>query len=401
MTSRERLIAAIKHEEVDHLPLYFRIHDFQPPTELLWKDQYERAERWLSMGIDDILFVQSALIRNDHMGMGDPIELHRNVKTKVSVIHDESEEYPVIVREYSTPEGILRQEVRKTHDWDSNKNLPYDHGGDNLLVFDDYNVCRAKKFLVDNQTDVKKLKYLLRSPSKGVLVDYKSYVEELKKKASQLGLLHAAWTSTGIDTLIWLCGVENSIFMVYDRPEMFEELVEILHQRDMLATKICLDSGVDMILRRGWYEGCNFWSPGIYRRYFLPKVKEIAKLVHEANKLFGYALPDGVMPVLPDLVDIGHDVHWYLDDVQSDADFEKVKELFAGRIAILGGVNEAITLERESPQVIRNSVYRAVEVLGKSGGFILSPADALYSSTPWKSVKAMIEAWNEIKHRIR
>lgn len=394
------MIATIKHKEVDHIPLYFRSHDFRPPAELSWKDQYERAEKWLSVGVDDILFVQSALTRNDYcLGQGDPIEFVQGVKTKVSVTHDEKEEYPVIAKEYTTPEGMLRQEVRKTEDWDSNNNLAYDHGGDNLLLFDDYNVSRSRKFLIERESDLKNLKYLFSSPSKGILNQYQGYVDEVKRKANQLGVLHTACTSTGIDTLIWLCGLENTIFMSYDKPDMFEQLIEIVHQRDILATEICLDSGVDMIFRRGWYEGCNLWSPAIYRRYFLPKVKEIAKLVREGNRLFGYALPYGMMPILPDLLDIGYDVHWYVDDIQGDADFKKVKELFSGKVAILGGVNEAITLEREPIDVIKKSVYRAVELLGREGGFVLSPTDGLYSSTPWKSVKAVIDARNEITHR--
>ncbi len=252
MTSRERLIAAIKHKEVDHIPLYFRSHDFRPPAELSWEDQYERAGKWLSIGVDDILFVESALTKNDCcVGQGDPIEFAPGVKTKVSVIQDEKEEYPLIVKEYATPEGMLRQEVRKTRDWDSNKNLTYDHGGDNLLLFDDYNVSRSRKFLIEKESDLRNLKYLFSSPSKGILNEYKGYVDEVKRRASQLGVLQAAWTSTGIDTLIWLCGLENTILMNYDKPDMFEELIEIVHQRDMLATEICLDSGVDMDSSQG------------------------------------------------------------------------------------------------------------------------------------------------------
>ena len=68
---------------------------------------------------------------------------------------------------------------------------------------------------------------------------------------------NAACTSTGIDTLIWLCGVKGTLFMAYDKPDMFQTFVELIPQRDILATEICLDLGVDMIVRRGWYEGCD------------------------------------------------------------------------------------------------------------------------------------------------
>lgn len=396
MTSKERLIATTKYQEVDHIPLCFRTYLFKPPPEIAWKDQYEEARKWISMGLDHVLLIQSPLTRNDVVGLGDPIEFDKDVRTKVSAIDDRKEEYPILAKEYHTPEGILRQEVRKTRDWDY-KNHLYGHGGDNLILFDDYNVPRSKKFLIEKEDDLKKLKYLFTSPSKGVLNDYKKYVAEEKRRARELGLLNAVFSSSGTDTLIWLCGVENAILMAYDKPEMFEDLLEIIHQRDTLATKICLDLGIDMIIRRAWYEGCNIWSPTIYRRYFLPKIKEIAKMVHEGNKLLGYVIPAGIMPILSELLDINYDLHWYIDDVQDNADFKKVKQFFSGKIALLGGVNEAVTLESGSIDAIKKSVYRAVETLGKGGGFILSVVDALYSSTPWESVKAMIGAWKEVR----
>ena len=398
MRSGERLVAAIEHREVDHIPLYFRIHDFVPPAELAWNNQYERVRRWLSVGVDDILIVPSPLVKNDFLGMGNPAQCTNGVTTKVTVIHEESEEYPIIVKEYLTPQGVLRHEVRKTEDWNRNKNLPYIRGRDDLLLFDDYNVSRARKPLIEDAHDIGKLKHLLANPSESTLNHHRMHAEEVKKQANQLGVLCATWSSTGVDTLIWLCGVENAILMLHDQPDVFEELLDIVHKRDLLATKICLDLDVDLILRRGWYEGCNIWSPTIYRRHFLPKVKKVAQLVRGAGKLFGYALPYGIMPILEDLVNIGYHVHWYVDDVQGDEDFHAVKSCFKGKIAILGGVNEAITLERGSSAAVKKAVSHAVSVLGTDSGFILSPTDALYSTTPWASVQSMIEAWNEIKH---
>ncbi len=400
MTSRERLIAAIRHQEVDHIPLYFKVYDFEPPHVAVRQDPYKRAERWLSMGIDDILIVPSPLIaKKEFWGQGDPAEFSKNVGTRTSVVHEKSEEYPLIVKEYYTPGGTLRHVVRKTNDWDSNENIPYDHGGDDLLVFDDFNVSRSKKFLVQNEDDLRKLKYLFRPLSGTALSDYRVLVNSMKKKSRGLGLLDAACASVGTDAVIWLCGVENAILMAHDKPDMFQELLEVIHQRDKLATEICLECGVDMIIRRGWYEGCDFWSPANYRQYFLPKAKEIGDLVHQAGKLYGYLLTSGIMPILPDLLEIGHDVHFYVDDVQGGADLAKVKRSFKNKIAILGGINGTVMLESASPDVIKESVYRAVDILGKDGGFILSPTGSLYSHTPWESVRAVIDAWNMVKDR--
>ncbi len=399
MTSRERIMAAINHEELDHLPLYLRAHGIEPPPQLSWKNDYERVEKWISLGLDDILFVQSPLTRDDYsFGQGDPIEFASKVITKMSSVDQENEDYPLLTAEYQTPGGVLSQVVRKTEDWDAEKNLPYPHGGDKLLLFDDFNVPRAKKFLIEGEKDVRKLKHLFPLPSKAALRDYERYIEEVRNKVNRLGILTATCTSIGTDALIWLCGVERAILMSYDKPAMLEELLDIIHQRDILATKICLDSGlVDMIVRRGWYEGCNFWSPTIYRRHFVPRIKELVRLAHEAGKLFGYILPNTIMPILPDLADIGYDIHWYPDEVQGGADYVKLKETFTGKIAMLGGINESVTMEMKSPDEIKRSVRHTVEVLGKGGGLVLSVNDALYSSTPWESIEAVIEEWRALK----
>ena len=117
------------------------------------------------MGLDEILYIQSPLTKNDYFGLGDPIEFNKSVKTKISIIHDKNEEYPLIVKEYNTSGGTLCHKVRKTGDWNSDTDLPFSHGGNNLLLFDDYNVSRSGKFLIEKEGDIRKLKYLFLESS--------------------------------------------------------------------------------------------------------------------------------------------------------------------------------------------------------------------------------------------
>ena len=48
---------------------------------------------------------------------------------------------PILVKEYQTPAGTLRAEVRQTRDW------PW---GDHVPLFDDYIEPRSRKFLVED-----------------------------------------------------------------------------------------------------------------------------------------------------------------------------------------------------------------------------------------------------------
>jgi len=84
MNSRERMLAAIGGEKVDHAPLYAWVFGFKAPEHLAWsregikrnfwytgrlehlhklpqawnvEDDFKRAETWLSLGMDDVLDV--------------------------------------------------------------------------------------------------------------------------------------------------------------------------------------------------------------------------------------------------------------------------------------------------------------------------------------------------------
>ena len=99
MISRERMKIACRCGKTDHVPLYFRVFDFTPPKDLTWKDQFERAETWLSMGLDDILYIESPLIRDGFGGLGNPVLYHPDVKVRSGLINDPNERYPIIIQE--------------------------------------------------------------------------------------------------------------------------------------------------------------------------------------------------------------------------------------------------------------------------------------------------------------
>ena len=63
-----------------------------------------------------------------------------------------------------------------------------------------------------------------------------------------------------------------------------------------------LDLGVDIFIRRAWYEGTDFLSPDIFRRFVLPSLKREADLAHQAGAKFGYINTSGSMLVSEDII---------------------------------------------------------------------------------------------------
>ena len=81
-------------------------------------------------------------------------------------------------------------------------------------------------------------------------------------------------------------------------------------------------------------------------------------------------------------------------------DLQKVKEKFTAKNKCLwGGVSGALTIEQGSEAETEAAVLEALSVLGKGGGFILSPVDNVRENTPnaWKNTYKLISTWK--KHR--
>jgi len=382
MTSRERMLTAMSCGQPDRVPLYFRLFGFEPPEDLAWANEAERLQRWASLGVDDTV------------GMWAPGGMHPDVKVR-SWREDPTEEepYPLICKEYDTPAGVLRHVVREAGD-------NFITGGpwrpDEVHLLDDYNVSRAKEHAVTGPEDLPKLRYLLAEPSAEQLREAREHAAYARRLAAENDVLIDGWGSNAVDATIWLCGVEPALMAAVDEPAFFEELMDILHAVDRRSCEFLLEEGVELLVRRGWYEGTHFWSPELYRRFFAPRVRELADMAHQAGAKFACTMSAGIMPLLDAFKEVGLDVLYHVDPVQGGADLGIVKRKLGGEVAVLGGINSAITLGRGSRDEIRQAVFKAMKILAPDGGFILSPVDCLFHDTPWESVATVIEAWREV-----
>ena len=133
----------------------------------------------------------------------------------------------------------------------------------------------------------------------------------------------------------------------------------------------------DLIIRRGWYETTEFWTPKAYRTIIAPTLKKEAELVHQAGKKFGYIITSAFMPILDDILDAGVDVLIGLDPKEGKGtDLLSVKEKFkAKNKCIWGGVSGPLTVEQGTEQETEEAVIHAMQTLGKGGQFILSQLD--------------------------
>lgn len=403
MNSKERVLAAINRETVDHIPLYSWCFGFSPPEHLRWKkngeevkywytmrlehihtlpqawgieDDFKRVKAWLNLGVDDVLDVSP------------PWSIHPDVKIKDWRKED------ILCRSYQTPAGEILQKVKKTEErippgWVIQPDKP--------VVFEDFNLPRSVKFPVSIKEDLPKLKYLLQKPDKEHIKDYIDRVAIIKKFADENGIFVQGWSAFGMDGVIWLCGVERAVISAMTEPAFFQELVDIVFKFDLMRTEMLLDfGGIDMIVQRGWYSSTDFWSPELFKKYVSPNLKKLVRLVHQKGVKFGYTITTGIIAMIKDLIDAGVDLIYFVDPEGDKLNLPELKEITKGRISIAGGISSAMTLNKmNNEDRIREKVRIAMETMGDKG-FILSPVDALFPDTPWENVRIMIDTWKEM-----
>jgi len=391
------MLAAINHQEPDHVPLFLqfvetksvpsrgRIERLFPPefrgTDMRMgsglSEQFGRVEKLLALlGIDDILKIWAP----------HAVDLSQ-VTVRLRKRTDLGEQVPLLIKEYETPKGILRQVVRQTADW------PH---GDDVPLSSDHLVPRSKEFAVKGLEDVDKLRYILRPPRAESIRRFRDDSLRLKQFADRWQVLVEGHVGSVGTTGCHLVGITNLVLRVMDDEDFGLELFDLLHRWEMAGLEVMLDMDVaDVIVVNGFYESLQMWSPTLYRRFFFKPLQEKIRVIHQSGARCAYNMSSRLIPLVPMFRELELDVVRYLDPLKGETDLEGLKREAGDSLCFLGGVNGAVTVGQGSVADVQREVVRAIRTLAPGGGLILSAADAIYEDAPWENVVALIDAWKE------
>jgi uroporphyrinogen-III decarboxylase len=377
------MLRAFNLQDVDHTPCAFM--SFTALRKRFDEDLYQLAQAELQMGLDSFLFIPSLprQRRKEHPELrGLPVHLDPRVQTR------EWRDGSMLYKEYHTPAGPLTTSVRLSDDW------PH---GDHIPFIDDYQVPRAEKRLVSSPQDLEALHFLLTPPSEADIAEYLAESQRAQDFARALGIPLVGGWGVGMDMLNWLCGMQDLMIHAIQQEDFVGDLLEMTSQWNMQRMKLVLRGPIDLYIKRAWYEGCDFVTPGFYRRQILPRLQREVDLAHEHGVKFGYICSSGLEPMLDLFLEAGIDVLIGLDPLQGRlSNMEKVKARLGERICLWGGVSGAITVEMGSEAEVRLAVQHALSVLGPRG-VVLSPVDNITVDAPrtWKNIDFFLDEWRK------
>ena len=185
------------------------------------------------------------------------------------------------------------------------------------------------------------------------------------------------------------------MILTQTNPGFVADLYEMVHQWNQGRMEVVISGGVDLYIRRAWYEGCDFIPRKFFHDVVLPKLKAEVDLAHEKGAKFGYICSSGLLPMIEYQVEAGIDVLIGLDPVQgTSTDLEEIKRKTGNRMCLWGGVSGAITVEMGTEDEVRSAVRQALQALGPQG-FILSPVDNITVDAPktWSNLEVLGDEW--------
>lgn len=196
----------------------------------------------------------------------------------------------------------------------------------------------------------------------------------------------------------YLRGMEAFFSDLLVSPRFAEALVEKVTEILIAAYEAMLDQVGpyvqvvtlcdDLSTQRG-----PFLSPALYRRFFKDRQRQLIEAIkRKTDAKIMMHICGAARPFIPDLIEIGVDI---LNPVQTSAvgmEAAALKRDFGKALAFWGGVcDPQHTLPFGSPEDVRTEVRRHIDVLAPGGGFVFAPVHNIQNGVPPANILALFE----------
>lgn len=132
-------------------------------------------------------------------------------------------------------------------------------------------------------------------------------------------------------------------------------------------------------------------SPDMLEEFIYPYHRRLNALIKSYGKKIMFHSCGAVVPEIRKLAELPIDVLNPLQPKAKDMDFEMLKRFWGDRLCFHGGICLQETLPKGTPEQVRDEVKRAISILGKDGGYIMTSAHYIQNDTPIENILALYD----------
>lgn len=350
MTTRERLLGAIRGQEVDRIP-------WSPFLAYWWEHQSPKFQeqgqfRFLQkIGADPLLrgfatpFRNSDLLGLQYYDSFDTIpncEIRRQTQGDITCI------------QHITPVGTLTTKTR------------YSPEGDTHFVIDHPVKCRE---------DYKILSYLVEHM---LIQPQYAVIQQAIDEVGEDGLyppLISPFLKTPFQALVeHFVGTQQLVYDLMDYPEDVEALLAVMSERAMEAVQMAVESPAEAFIT--WEDSSTTnVSPKLFARYIAPELTRWGQVVHAAGKLLIHHACGHVRKLLPIMAEEEIDVVESLSPPPTgNIEVWEAQEILGPDVGIIGGIEPTHFLQLDM-KGLRNYVETLLDRVNSSH-YVLANSDS-------------------------
>jgi uroporphyrinogen decarboxylase len=194
-------------------------------------------------------------------------------------------------------------------------------------------------------------------------------------------------------------GMEDFLKDLYRAPEAVCYLMDRLADHTVRVGENMIDAAgaenIDIIFfgeDLGTQDGCMFDPEGIYARYIKPRHERIIQTLKskaEAKSLFHCC--GSAYHFIDHLIDIGVDALNPVQVTAKNMEPDRLKGEFGDRMAFWGGINSQEILPYGSADDVRAETERCIDIFGRQGGYVVNSVHNIQAEVPPENVVAMFE----------
>jgi uroporphyrinogen decarboxylase len=180
------------------------------------------------------------------------------------------------------------------------------------------------------------------------------------------------------------------------RADLIERYLDCHVRAALLAVPVARQVGVECLWAGGDLASSKgpLYSPAMFRRFVLPRVRQIADAAHVHGLRYLFRTDGNVWSIAEDLFVNSHIDGYGEIDIDAGMDLPEVKRRYP-HLTLWGGMSCGQLLTFGTPQMVRDEVKRVMAACKPGGGLIFGSSNAVHAGVPTENFVAMQQAARE------
>ena len=215
----------------------------------------------------------------------------------------------------------------------------------------------------------------------------KESVASIKSYLGDDGII-SSWANGGLfNDLAGIIDQTELYSLFLEDEDFYEALMEFAKKRVYDYTDAVLASGVDAICVRGNAAG-GFVGNNCFHEYIMPYEREYLKYVQRNGVPAIYHNCGKIMELLPSYLELGSmNIEPWSSSPLGNADLDKLHEVLTNEFSVTSGVDQVNILQKGTVEQVHEATLKAIEKGKKFPAFIMQNVDFLEFGTPLENVE--------------